>query len=212
MKNAAVTLTVAAALMLGLSTSANAQAASASAQATTTTMPTFELSGGYQFLRAGEVCGDETLVCSSAQSFPIGLAIDAARNFGALGIVGEAGWSVDSDSLEDLFDTETRTNLFHFAAGLRWTGRGAPTVWPYAQVLAGALVNHVSTEFIGGESSDTNTHFMVQPGAGVTFVVGDGWGIFGQVDYRRIFLNEDEDGVSGRNDVRVFVGVRMILD
>jgi hypothetical protein len=43
-------------------------------------------------------------------------------------------------------------------------------------------------------------------------VSGDGWGIFTQVDYRRVFLDEEEFLASGRNDVRVFLGARMILD
>ena len=43
-------------------------------------------------------------------------------------------------------------------------------------------------------------------------LTGDGWGIFGQVDYRRIFLDEEQDLALGRNDVRGFVGFRMILD
>jgi hypothetical protein len=58
----------------------------------------------------------------------------------------------------------------------------------------------------------SNTAFMLQPGVGATYVAGDGWGIVGQVDYRRVFLDEEEDFASGRNDLRVFIGVRMILD
>ena len=43
-------------------------------------------------------------------------------------------------------------------------------------------------------------------------IAPDELGVFGQVDYRRMFLDENTDGASGRNDVRVLVGVRMILD
>ena len=53
---------------------------------------------------------------------------------------------------------------------------------------------------------------MLQPGAGAVVVAGDGWGIVGQLDYRRVFLDEDEDGESGENDFRVFVGLRVVLD
>ena len=53
---------------------------------------------------------------------------------------------------------------------------------------------------------------LLQPGGGVNFVLGDGWGIFGAADWRRVFLDEETDGSSGLNQVRVFVGVRMILD
>ena len=61
--------------------------------------------------------------------------------------------------------------------------------------------------------SDTETAFMVQPGVGVTFVGGDGWGMFGQADYRRTFFDEPDDTEdSVNNQFRVFVGFRMILD
>jgi len=53
---------------------------------------------------------------------------------------------------------------------------------------------------------------MAQAGAGVTFVIGDGWGLFVDGAYRRMFLDEDEDFIPGRNDVRAAVGFRMILD
>jgi hypothetical protein len=63
---------------------------------------------------------------------------------------------------------------------------------------------------------------MVQPGGGVSFQAGDGWAIFGAVDYRRVFigdddpevepLDDDDDDSSGENEFRIFVGVRMLLD
>ena len=53
---------------------------------------------------------------------------------------------------------------------------------------------------------------MLQPGVGVHFIAGDGWGIVTQVDYRRVFLDEDESGDSGENSFRVFAGVRLLLD
>ena len=53
------------------------------------------------------------------------------------------------------------------------------------QLLAGLSLLHVHADFEGIDDSDTETAFMIQPGFGATFVGGDGWGIFGQVDYRR---------------------------
>ena len=198
-----VRLAMAAAAVFGFSGQASAQL--------TTTMPTFELAAGYQLVRAGELCGDVggTEECASGDTLPFGLAVDAVRNYGALGLVAEGGWSFDSTDF--VFGTETieqKTNLFHLAGGVRWTGRNNPRIWPYGQVLAGVLWNRFSED----DFSDTSANFMVQPGVGVTFVSGDGWGIFTQVDYRRVFLDEDEFLASGRNDVRVFIGARMILD
>jgi hypothetical protein len=79
-------------------------------------------------------------------------------------------------------------------------------------VLAGVVYSRSSFEFSGGGSDDSATRFMLQPGAGVNVVAGDGWGVVGAVDYRRVFLDEQDDGASGENDFRVFVGLRMILD
>lgn len=76
--------------------------------------------------------------------------------------------------------------MFHFAAGPRWTGFGSGRAWPYAQVLVGAAVARGSVEIAGVDSDDTETAFMLQPGVGVTFIGGDGWGWFGQVGLRMI--------------------------
>jgi hypothetical protein len=80
-------------------------------------------------------------------------------------------------------------------------------------VLAGAAVGHSSVEIAGIDSSDTDTAFMLQPGVGATFIGGDGWGMFGQLDYRRTFFDEpDNTDDSINNQFRVFVGLRMMLD
>jgi hypothetical protein len=76
-----------------------------------------------------------------------------------------------------------------------------------------AAIARTSSEIAGIEASDTDTAFMVQPGVGATIIGGDGWGFFGQVDYRRTFFDEPDDtDNSVNNQFRVFVGLRMILD
>jgi len=214
-------------LAMSIATTASAQGQPGAAQtppsataATASDRPTFELGLGYQVVRAGEICFDEDEEdCGSSQTFPLGFAVDGVRNFGALGVVGEVGWSRHSDDLSIALDQASLSqNAFHYAGGLRSTGHNAGRAWAYGQILAGAITTRSSIEFddsqvddlLGG--SDTTTKFMIQPGIGVTIVGGDGWGVFGQVDYRRIFLDEDEDGASGRNDVRGFFGLRVILD
>lgn len=151
--------------------------------------PTWDTSLGYQVLHVPD------------QTFPFGLNADGARNFGPFGVAGEIGWSYDSSD-------DVSYNVLNLGAGPRWTGRSAAPVWPFAQVLAGLVYARASAD----GDSDSRTRFMLQPGAGVVFVAGDGWGIIGQVDYRRVFLKEDEDGDTGENDFRVFFGVRFILD
>ena len=85
-------------------------------------------------------------------------------------------------------------------------------MWPFAQVLVGAAHLRASTEIAGEDISESTTKLMIQPGVGVNVIAGDGWGVVGQVDYRRIFLDEDEDGESGENEFRIFVGLRLLLD
>jgi hypothetical protein len=180
------------ALVLGFASTAFSQASA------TTTTPTFELSAGYQFLHVPD------------QTFPFGLAIDGARHFGSLGVAGEAGWARHSD---DDLGVDLTTNMFHLAAGPRWTVFRSGRAWPYAQVLAGAAIAHTSIDISGDDDSDTETAFMLQPGIGVTVIGGDGWGVFGQLDYRRTFFDEPDDtDDSINNQFRVFIGVRMILD
>jgi hypothetical protein len=149
-------------------------------------------------------------------NFPFGLAIDGAMHFGNFGLVAEGGWAMHSSGDDDptLGGAEVMTNMWHIAAGPRFTGFSNRPLWPYGQVLAGLAIAHASFDFDNGEDdSETETAFMVQPGFGVTFVAGDGWGLFGQVDYRRTFFEEDDDVEDSiNNQFRIFIGARMILD
>ena len=149
--------------------------------------PRFEVTGGYQMLHVPD------------QTFPFGLNLDGAWNGSkALGLVGEVGWATDTVA-------DTRVHVWNIGAGPRFNGRPmGGKVWPFAQVLVG--VAHAR----GGGSSDSR--FQVQPGGGVNFIAGDGWGVVVQGDYRRVFLDEEEFGESGQNQGRLFVGIRVLLD
>ena len=51
------------------------------------------------------------------------------------------------------------------------------------------------------------------PAVGVNFIIAEGVGIVGQVDYRRTFFDEPDDVEDSiNNHLRVFIGARMILD
>lgn len=153
----------------------------------------WETSLGYQLL---DVPG---------QTFPFGLNVDGARNLGPASIAAEAGWSFDKND-------DVTYNVLNIGAGPRLTARSFGPIWPFAQILAGFLHVRASGDFAGVDVSDSRTRLMLQPGAGAVLVAGDGWGILGQLDYRRVFLDEDEDGATGENEFRVFFGVRIVLD
>ena len=196
----ALNLVMSTLLVLGFASTAAAQPAAST--------PTYELSAGYQFLHVPD------------QNFPFGAAVEGIRHFGPFGLVGEVGWSFDSD---DELGVDLSTNVVHIAAGPRWTGFRAGRAWPYVQVLVGAEVARTSADVdidavdpdldLDLDIDDTETAFMIQPGVGMTFVAGDGWGMFGQLDYRRTFFDEPDDVEDSiNNQFRVFFGVRMILD
>jgi hypothetical protein len=170
---------------------------SASGASAQTAGPTYELSAGYQYTHIPD------------ESVPLGFAIDGARNYGAFAVVGEGGWAHDSSSPQGV---DTSLNLWHLGAGARVNGRGTSRVNPYAQVIAGWLQMRSSVTVGGVDISGSTNHFMVQPGGGVSMETGDGWAVFGAVDYRRVFLDEATAGSSGENEYRVFFGVRMLLD
>ena len=166
----------------------------APAAGTTLAFPTWEVTFGYQVLHVP----DET--------FPFGLNLDGAWNRSkAFGLAGEIGWAHDSDD-------DVSFNFWHLGAGPRFNARPAGRIWPFGQLLVGLAHVRASAEINDEDFSDSETRFMLQPGVGVNVIGGDGWGIVGQVDYRRVFLDEEEDGQSGENEVRVFVGFRWILD
>ena len=193
MSTRALHLVIVTGLVLGTASKASAQGS------TTIGTPTWELSAGYQFLRLPD------------QNFPFGINLDGAWHFGSLGLIADAGWARHSD---DNTGFDVSTNMWNFGVGARVTGFRAGRVWPYAQVIVGAAVAHSSVEDNQtGDLSDTQTAFMLQPGVGFTFVAGDGWGLFGQVDYRRTFFDAPENTRNNvNNHFRLFVGARMILD
>lgn len=160
-------------------------------------VPTFEVTGGYQLLRVPD------------QTLPFGLNLDGAWNLGAnFAAVGEIGWAYRSETDGGI---DSSIHLWNVGFGPRWEMRKS-SVWPFAQVLVGAAHARANTTIADVDLDSSATRFMVQPGVGVNVVAGDGWGVVGQVDYRRVFLDEEDGGESGENQVRVFLGLRMILD
>jgi hypothetical protein len=133
------------------------------------------------------------------QTFPFGLNLDGAwNNSKSFGLAGEVGWATDKV-------LDTRVHVWNFGVGPRINARPmGGRVWPFAQVLVGFV--HARGD------GDSDTRFQLQPGGGVNFIAGDGWGVVAQGDYRRVFLDEEEFGESGQNQGRFFVGIRLLLD
>lgn len=161
----------------------------------TPSLPLVEVSAGYAFMR------DTTI----EENFPAGWYFSAATNVNnRFGIVGEVTGA--HKKLIEEFDVRVRGDLYTFMGGPRLFLKRGRLV-PFAQVLVGAV--HLRTKAdisfpeFSGSQRDSETEFAIQPGAGVTFLVTNNLGIRGAVDYRRIMINDEEDGT---NEVRCMAG------
>jgi hypothetical protein len=142
---------------------------------------------GYQVLRI------------PGETYPLGLNVDVSgRMKNGWTAVGEFGWSKDD---QDDPAVTGSLKFLHFGAGPRWTFPGV-RVRPFAQVLAGGVHTDADTNL----TNDSDNAFMLQPGIGVVVPVATGWGVLGQLDYRRVFFKEEGD-----NEWRAVFGLRVGL-
>lgn len=158
-----------------------------------------EVTGAYQTTRAAE------------QTLPFGWSADIGASLnGTWSIIGEASGAYTSRADEDL-GADVRLSLHSLGAGARWSSRAADRLVPFVQVLVGAARASARTEILGTEVGESMTRLMLQPGGGINVKMNDTFGLVGQVDYRRVFLDDEEDRESGENQFRVLVGVRVGL-
>jgi Outer membrane protein beta-barrel domain len=148
-----------------------------------TAAPELALGVGYQVLHIPD------------STSPLGFNVDvnAARNE-VWGIVGEVGLSHHDEEGDDTGSA----NVFHFGGGVRLNWPLTPTVSGFVQAIAGVEV--AKGEF------DTDSAFMLQPGAGVVASMSERWGVFVQADFRPVFFAEEVD-----EQFRFVVGARMTL-
>jgi opacity protein-like surface antigen len=158
-----------------------------------------ELSGAYQNTGAAE------------QTLPFGWSADIGTNLNRTwSVIGEVSGAYRSKEDEDL-GADVRLSLHSLGAGARWSGHVGDRIIPFLQVLAGAARASARTEILGREVGSSSTKFMLQPGGGVALKLNETFAILGQVDYRRVFLDDEEDRASGQNQFRVLAGVRVGL-
>lgn len=157
----------------------------------------FEVSGGYQVTRAAE------------QTFAIGWSAGVATNLNdAWSVIAEINRARRVEPDAEL-DVDVTLSILTSGAGMRWSRRGGGVV-PFVQLLAGATMLSADAEVHGTGIGESVTKFMLQPGGGADVRLNDRFGLVGQADYRRVFL-DDSDGESGENQFRVFLGVRVGL-
>ena len=160
----------------------------------------FEWTAAYQFQRL--TCGD----CGDPFNMPAGFYVDVARRIMPnLHLVGQSDWSRKRES-ETFGGTrfESTSTLSTFGAGARWMSQTSPKATPFIQALVGVTHESDKQTAAGFSESHSENNRMVQFGGGVTVPVSGNIGVVGQLDYRRIFT-EDQ----GVNSIRFVAGIRI---
>ena len=156
--------------------------------------PVVEVSGGYQAPYDNSI----------EEWFPVGWSLDVAANVNdTWGVLAQVARAARSEG-----ELHVDLDLYTFGGGVRWSHRTTSRFVPFAQLVAGGSRMASRADLAAGELTVSQTKWMMQPGGGVNVLVGGGWGIVGEADYRRIFLDEDQDGRSGLNQLGFFTGVR----
>jgi len=121
---------------------------------------------------------------------------------------GWGGVGEISGTYKTVADTALTSNVklgIHvYAGGIRWTPRPEGSVAPHLQLLVGAEHASVHTSIASHEIGESMTHLMIQPGVGVSLPLRGPVRAAAQIDYRRVFMDENAD----RNRVRLLVGFR----
>jgi hypothetical protein len=143
--------------------------------------PGWSVSTGYQALHLPDTWA------------PAGINVDVAVDrTDAWSILGEFGVVHDGDDAGAVDPHDF--NVYNVGGGARWSHRRAAIV-PFVQLIGGIQMSR--------SDSDSDTAFMLQPGAGVYVPVGERWGVSAQGDYRPVFYREDMV-----NEIRFVLGVR----
>lgn len=176
--------------------------------------PKVEGTLGYQAInaRTGKAANGENAWYS------IGFNIDGSWSLNPTwSILGELGWgrspvsgdcTVCSQVIPLHEQTRAAFNETNMGGGVRYNKRGMGKLTPFAQIVVGISRDSFDTRTallfaeLVGEAYTTNS-FMAQPGGGVVYNLNDNVGVVGQVDYRRVFADDE-----GFNAFRFVAGMR----
>jgi hypothetical protein len=174
-----------------------------------------ELSIGYQWQQLNFDIEDEfDVFADDSLTLPFGINLDVAFPITrSLDVFGQLDWSTRGEDVDILGESlETSFNFTTFGAGLRWSGRGNPSVTPFVHGLFGLTHSTFGCEVTGIDCDDlfddddlSATDPMLQLGGGVAIPMG-GLSALAQVDYRHIYAEN-----AGINGFRFVIGVRIGL-
>jgi hypothetical protein len=173
------------------------------------------LGAGVSFLRAEFVEEDVFEVAP-------GVTVDFRKNIASmpsmdLGIVGDLAWhrkSFTEDDFDEIFDFDLDASFLSFMGGFRVTWSQLNRAAPFAQVLAGGVRSSFSGSAEGidiscddiGEGACT-TDFVLGFGGGVDVRLTDRLNFRGQIDFLRVFAEDEDTGAENANAVRFMFGI-----
>jgi hypothetical protein len=163
--------------------------------------PAYDVSVGYSLLR------DQDLAEQDLAESLHGWLASVGINFNRwLGVVGEVGGNYGTIDVEPPFvgiePFDVGLSVLSFMGGPRFASHASPSFTPYGQFLLGVVRG--SVEFM--DESESESEFAIQPGGGIDLWLIPDIGIRVGADYRRIFIEDLEDG-GGANEFRFHVGI-----
>lgn len=138
-------------------------------QATPAAAAGVDVDVAYQYLHISSGGSGE----SAPAGFAAGITLPLASPWS---VVGDFGWNRKSDG-------DAKFTPMSIGGGLRYTPASMAQVRPYLQAVAGLEMDKSSVSVLGSSVSNTETNFMLQPGVGGMFGLGN-LHAFVEGDYR----------------------------
>jgi Outer membrane protein beta-barrel domain len=164
--------------------------------------PAYDVSVGYSLLRDDELADLD--LAETLHGWLASVGVNFNRWFGVVGEVGGNYGTIEFEPLPEfpVGPVEIDLKVVSFMGGPRFASHASPSFTPYGQFLFG--VARGTVEFL--DESESSSEFAIQPGGGIDIWVIPDIGIRVGADYRRIFIDDIEDG-GGSNEFRFHVGI-----
>jgi hypothetical protein len=138
------------------------------------------------------------------ETLPLGVSV------GVLGgltptwsVIGEIAAARESEEIPGL---ETKFTILDVGGGMRWTPQLESRVRPFVQVLVGAVRRSIDFDPELGGLDQSETDFMIQPGAGIAYRMTDLWSAVAALKLTET-LTQNEFDIG--DEYRLFFGVRL---
>lgn len=164
--------------------------------------PAYDVSVGYSLLRDEELADLD--LTETLHGWLASVGFNFNRWFGVVGEIGGNYGTIDFEPPPEfpVGPIELDLKVLSFMGGPRFASHASPSFTPYGQFLFGVARGTVEVL----DESESSSEFAIQPGGGIDIWMIPDIGIRVGADYRRIFIDDIEDG-GGSNEFRFHVGI-----